>query len=167
MTQTIGKSTGGPAPRFENGSAMLIAGLGGRYGAETRSQIPELWRRFGPRYFGRVPGQVDRKSYGICSNMDGQGNLDYFAGVEVSRLEGLPAELTPLRIAPHRYAVFAHAGHISAINRTWMDIFETWLPQSGCRMAAAPSFECYSEAFDPEVAIGEVEIWIPVEESTP
>ena len=41
---------------------MLIAGLGGHYGNENRAQIPDLWQRFGPRYFGRVPGQVDKKA---------------------------------------------------------------------------------------------------------
>jgi AraC family transcriptional regulator len=44
-----------------------------------------------------------------------------------------------------------------------MDIFDDWLPRSGCEVAAAPSFECYSEAFDP-IAIGNVEIWIAVKE---
>ena len=102
MTQTMGKSAEGRAPRFENGRTMLIAGLGGRYGDENRAEIPALWRHFGPRYFGRTPEQVDRKSYGVCANMDGAGNLDYFAGVEVSRFDGLPSELKQLRIEPHR-----------------------------------------------------------------
>jgi AraC family transcriptional regulator len=58
--------------------------------------------------------------------------------------------------------VFAHGGHISAISRLWMEIYDEWLPQSGCELAAAPSFECYGETFDPAVAIGNVEIWIAV-----
>jgi AraC family transcriptional regulator len=149
-------------PRFENGKSMLIAGLGGRFGEHNRAQIPALWQRFGPQYFGRVPGQVDRKCYGVCSNGDEAGNVDYLAGVEVSSFAGLPAELTQLTIAPQRYAVFAHGGHVSELSRTWMDIFDAWLPQSGCEVSAAPSFECYNEAFDPEVAIGNVEIWIAI-----
>jgi AraC family transcriptional regulator len=149
-------------PRFENGRSMLIAGLGGRFGDHNRAQIPALWQRFGPQYFGRLPGQVDRKCYGVCSNMDEAGNVDYLAGVEVASIAGLPAGLRQLTIAPARYAVFAHGGHVSEISRAWMDIFDVWLPQSGCEVAAAPSFECYSEAFDPEVAIGNVEIWIAI-----
>jgi AraC family transcriptional regulator len=43
-----------------------------------------------------------------------------------------------------------------------MDIFDAWLLQSGCEVAAAPSFECYGEAFDPKIAIGNVEIWIAI-----
>jgi AraC family transcriptional regulator len=43
-----------------------------------------------------------------------------------------------------------------------MEIYDEWLPQSGCELAAAPSCECYGETFDPAVAIGNVEIWIAV-----
>jgi AraC family transcriptional regulator len=150
-------------PRFVDGREMLIAGLGGRYGDANRGEIPKLWQRFGPQYFGRVPGQMDKKSYGVCSNMDGRGNLDYLAGVEVSGFDGLPAELLKVTIAPRRYAVFPHAGHISSIGDTWMDIYAKWLPTSGYRAAAAPAFECYAEAFSPETPVGNVEIWIPVE----
>ena len=162
MALSAGNPEGALAPRFENGRAMLIAGLGGRYGNENRTHIPDLWQRFGARYFGRVPGQVDKKAYGVCSNMDDKGNLDYLAGVEVSSSEGLPSEFMRLSIAPGRYAVFGHAGHISSIGRTWMDIFETWLPKSGFALAPAPSFECYAEAFDPATAIGNVDLWIPI-----
>jgi hypothetical protein len=62
MAQPAGNLEGALAPRFENGSAMLIAGLGGGYGNENRAQIRDLWQRFGARYFGRVPGQVDKKA---------------------------------------------------------------------------------------------------------
>jgi AraC family transcriptional regulator len=162
MAQPTGNLERALAPRFENGRAMLIAGLGGRYANENRAQIPDLWQRFGPRYFGRMRGQVDKKAYGVCSNMDDRGNFDYLAGVEVSTSEGLPAEFMQLSIAPGRYAVFRHAGHISSIGRIWMDIFETWLPKSGFALAPGPSFECYAEAFDPVIAMGNVEIWIPI-----
>ena len=162
MTELASGSNGALTPRFENGKALRIAGLTGRFGNENRGDIPKLWSRFGSEYFGRVPGQVDKKAYGVCSNMDGRGNLDYHAGVEVSSFDGLPVELTRATIAPQRYAVFAHGGHVSTISRLWMDIFDAWLPRSGNELVAAPSFELYGEAFDPAVAIGEVEIWIPV-----
>lgn len=142
---------------------MLIAGLGGRYGNENRAEIPALWRRFGPKYFGRVPGQVDKRAYGVCSNMDADGGVDYLAGVEVAGSQALPAELSSLGIAPHRYAVFAHDGHISMIGRRWMAIFEEWLPGSDDTLAAAPSFECYAEDFDPDIAVGNSEIWVPLD----
>ena len=164
MTETNVKIDGHVTPRFETGGAMLIAGLSGRFGPENRDQIPALWMGWGPKYFGCTPGQVDRKTYGVCWNMDGEGRLDYLAGVEVKSLEGLPPELTRMTIAPRRYAVFAHEGRVSQIMRTWMGVFDEWLPKSGRVLAAAPSFECYDEQFDPAVAMGLVEIWVPIED---
>jgi AraC family transcriptional regulator len=160
MSQTT--QNAGLSQRFENAGEMRIAGLSGRFGPHNRDQIPALWMRWGPKYFGATPGQVDKKSYGVCWNMDGRGGLDYLAGVEVKSFDGVPAELTQMTLQPQRYAVFPHAGHISTINQTWMDIFDKWLPKSGAEIAQAPSFERYDEAFDPAVAIGGVEIWIPV-----
>jgi AraC family transcriptional regulator len=130
----MAKMTEERAPRFESGRTLQIAGLGGRFGNHNRERIPALWQRFGPQYFGRVPGQVDKKSYGVCQNMDEAGNVDYLAGVEVSSLAGLPAELMQLTIAPQRYAVFTHGGHVSEISRAWMDIFDI-----GCRGRDAKS----------------------------
>jgi AraC family transcriptional regulator len=162
MTEAT-QTAGGLTPRFEDGRAMLIAGLSGRYGPTNRADIPALWQKWGPQYFGRTPNQVDRKCYGIGHNMGSDGSFDYIAGVEVSSFDGLPSELTQMRLSPQRYAVFPHAGHVSAISQTWMDIFGSWLPNSGRTPAKAPSFECYDEAFDPAVGVGHVEIWIPVE----
>ena len=162
MTELSGNANNSLAVRFEDGAAKLIAGLGGRFGNHNRAEIPDLWQRFGPKFFGRVPGQVDKRSYGVCFNMDDKGNLDYLAGVEVSNSTAVPVELTQLSLAPSRYAVFEHAGHISTISRTWMNIFVNWAPTSGVALAPAPSFECYAEAFDPDIAIGNVAIWIPI-----
>src|SRR6202034_2863369 len=97
--QTMTKTPQRPTPRLETGRSMRIAGLGGRFGDHDRAQIPALWQRFGPQYFGRVSGQVDKTCYGVCSNTDEKGNVDYIAGVEVSSFAGLPAELTQLTIA--------------------------------------------------------------------
>lgn len=154
-----------PTPRIEDGKSLQIAGLGGRFGNENRAQIPVLWSRFGAQYFGRVPGQLDRRAYGVGSNMDEVGNLDYLAGVEVSSFDGLPAELTRMTIDPQLYAVFQHDGHISTISRLWMAIFDGWDANWGRKLPSQPSFERYAETFDPAVAIGNVEIWIPIERS--
>jgi AraC family transcriptional regulator len=153
------------APRFETAGRILIAGLSSRFGPQTREQIPTLWRRFGPAYFGRTPGQVGKICYGVCWNMDGKGSLDYLAGVEVSAFDGLPPELTKLTLNPGPYAVFPHEDHISMIGQTWMEIYEGWLPTSGQQLATAPAFERYDEEFDPTIAVGHVEIWVPLRSS--
>jgi AraC family transcriptional regulator len=151
-----------PEPRFENGPAMLISGLGGHYTAETNKEIPALWQRFGPEYMGRVPGQVGSATYGVCYNFAPNEVFDYLAGVEVSSFKGLPAEFKQLSIPPQRYAVFPHAGHVSKLSELWMSIFDQWLPKSGREFAGGPSYERYDAVFDPKSGMGGMEIWVAV-----
>jgi AraC family transcriptional regulator len=58
--------------------------------------------------------------------------------------------------------VFTHDGHISTIRGTWKSIWSQWLPGSGHKLADAPFFERYGEAFDPRTGSGGFEIWIPL-----
>lgn len=148
-------------PRFEKGKLLLIAGLAERYSYETCAGIPKLWQRFTP-YLGNIPGQVGNVAYGVRYNSDDEGNLDYMAGVEVQSFDGLPKELTRLRIPAKRYAVFVHRAHIAEVRRTHYTIWSQWLPESGHEPADAPSFERYDEKFNPRTGSGGLEIWVPL-----
>jgi AraC family transcriptional regulator len=148
-------------PRFEDGKALLVAGLSERYTCETSAAIPSQWQRFN-QYFGKVPGQIGNVAYGVCYNADDAGNVDYLCGVEVGDFSALPRELSRLRIPPQRYAVFSHREHVSAIRRTWNTIWNQWLPASGHVPADAPNFERYDEKFDPVSGMGGLEIWLPL-----
>jgi AraC family transcriptional regulator len=158
MTQTLAEIE---APRFENGKILLIAGIGERCTCQSSAGIPAQWQRFLP-HFGSVPGQVGRTAYGVSCNQDDEGNFGYICGVEVSDFSKVPADWSRLRIAPQKYAVFAHREHISTIRSTWNTVWNKWLPESGYEVADAPDFERYGEEFDPRTGTGGLEIWIPV-----
>jgi len=147
-------------PRFENGKAMLIAGLGGHFTDATLAKISTLWQRFESRHLGHVPRQVGKAMYGVCHDFEPGNVFDYIAGVEVASLAGLPAEFAQLRIAPRRYAVFAHAGRASEIGNSWRAIFGEWLPNSGHQFVGDPCYERYDKDFDPKTGLGEMEIWV-------
>lgn len=148
-------------PRLVDGKLLLIAGLGERYDAATSAAIPSLWQRFLP-HFGHVPDQVGKVAYGVICNGDDAGNCDYIAGVEVTDFSRVPREFSRVRIAPQRYAVFTHRGHISTIRGTWSSIWNEWLPTSRQQRVDAPDFERYGENFDPVTGNGGLEIWIPI-----
>ena len=150
-------------PRFENGKAMTITGLCERYTCDTIHGIPSLWQRFGP-YIGNLTGQVGELAYGVCCPSDESQPFEYIAGVEVSSIADLPSGFRHIQIAPQRYAVFTHEGHVSGIRNTCYTIWNQWLPESDFEQVEAPDFERYDERFDPQTGNGVVEIWLPVKE---
>ena len=162
MEQTVFKKL--EPPRTEEGPELLIAGLGEFYTSETSGRMPAQWERF-VRYIGSVPGRVGKATFGVLCKLDDAGHLEhdvkYIAGVEVSDLQEVPADWSRVHIPAHRYAVFTHRENVSTIRKTWSTIHR-WLPKSGMKIADAPQFERYGEAFDGATGDGGVEIWIPI-----
>lgn len=152
-------------PRFETAKAMLVAGVGERYNHCNGggAGIPNQWQQF-HRKVGEIPDRVGGLAFGVCCNGDDSGNFDYIAGVEVSDFSDLPREFARVRIPAQRYVVFRHSEHISTIRRTIGAIWNQWLPQSGLKMADAPTFERYDEKFDATTGNGGLEIWVPVKD---
>ena len=149
-------------PRFETAKAFLLAGVGGRFSHDNSAGIPRLWQRYHQDVDG-IPARVARRvAYGVCLNGDDAGNFDYIAGVEVADFSDLPREFVRVRIPQRKYAVFSHRDHISSIRCTVNSIWNRWLPESGLKLADAPSFERYDEKFDPATGNGGFEIWVPV-----
>ncbi len=83
--------------------------------------------------------------------------------MEVSGDQPLPAGFTLLDIAPRRYAVFTHAGHVFQLAESIDTIWRKWAPDSGLQFAAAPEFERYTSEFDAETGLGGMEIWVPLQ----
>ena len=147
---------------FENGKDISIAGHNQTYNAQTRSQIPDQWKRFAPQ-LDKVPGQIGKASYGICWNNKPNSVFDYLSGVEVAGSAKLAAEFQRIALPARRYAVFTHDGHVSALPQTIDAIWEKWVPECGLKIAQAPCFERYTEDFDPQRGRGGTEIWIPLD----
>lgn len=155
------KQGAGPEPRFERERFLLIAGFSERFTPGAGQDIGQLWQRFIP-HIGKVPGQVDEVTYGICCNPDGQGGFEYLAGVEISKLDDLPERYRWIEVQPQNYAVFEHGGSLQELPQTFNYIWKTWLPQSGREAADAPEFERYSADFNPDTGSGVVEVWLPL-----
>jgi len=148
-------------PRFEEGKALLLAGIGARYQCESKAGIPSQWERF-LSYFGHIPDQVDNVAYGVVHNVDDAGNIEYLCGAQVRDFSRTPPELSTLRLAPQRYAIFKHRDHISAISGTFAAIWGRWVPESGHAVVDAPTLEVYGPEFDSKTGHGGFEIWVPI-----
>lgn len=148
-------------PRFVDEGPLLIAGLRESHPG-TVAGIPAQWLRFAP-YIGRIPGEIEGAAYGVCLGGEGADGFDYVAGVAVSGIGPLPAGLSPLCLPASSYAVFEHAGHVSALAETVDAILTRWLPGSGRTPARVPTFfERYGETFDPLTGLGGLEVWVPL-----
>jgi AraC family transcriptional regulator len=148
---------------------LLIAGLAGRYTASTLGDLPVLRKRFSV-YIGRIPGRVGRAAYGVCSDtFNGTGSFHYLSGVKISEPSALPEEFSRVQIPAQRCVIFPHREHVSKLRYTVNAIWSEWLPESGHKVARAAAgapdfFERYGEGFDPQLGMGDVEVWIPVTE---
>lgn len=148
--------------RFENGREILVGGINQTYTFETRVAIPKQWDRFAP-HIGKLPGQTGSYAYGVCWNYQPGRGFDYLTGVAVTSADALPPDFSSVRLQASRYAVFTHDGHVSNLIKTVETIWAKWLPESGLHPLNAPSFERYSEAFDPHTGRGGIEVWIPIQ----
>jgi AraC family transcriptional regulator len=153
-------------PRMEDRDSLLVAGLMKEFTAEKVSDIPLLWDQLRP-HLGKIPGQLNRKAYGVVYNMKSATGIAYLAGVEVSTASDIPDELNVVRIPEMRYAVFPYPGHVSALKGTMSAIWNEWLPASGLRAARVDDempdmLEQYGEAFDPAKGTGDIEVWVPI-----
>src|SRR5262249_51829980 len=113
-------------PRIESREAMLLAGSQQHYTEQNVADIPTQWSRLP---FGKIPNQIGHMGYGVFLNGASKGcDFDYFAGVEVSALGGLPADFVRLTIPAQKYAIFPHQEHVSRIKNTIEAILTDWYP---------------------------------------
>jgi AraC family transcriptional regulator len=150
-------------PRFETTEPMRFAGLVERYECQATAGIPDQWQRFAP-YLCTMAKRVGKAAYGVVFHFDSDSNFDYMCGVEVSDASDLPKGITSLQTPAQKYAVFAHKGHISGIRAVIAAIWSTGIPESGLKVAEAPTLERYGPEFNPMTGLGGFEIWIPIQE---
>lgn len=148
-------------PTFQIARELIIAGLNQNYTVESRRGIPQQWEKFVPRASG-IPGLKGMNFFGVCWNTKPDCSFDYLTGVEVTSDANLPADLTAVRLAGSRYAVFTHTGHVSTLPMTLDTIWTKWAPDAALQVAKTPCFERYTSDFNPTTGMGGMEIWVPL-----
>ena len=151
--------------RFVDDPGMLFVGIRREQSYHGAVHgIPQQWREFQAQ-IATISGRVGSDSYGVmCANFETRQAFEYMTAVRVESFDAAMSQLGRMRVKPQRYAVFVHPGHVSEIHRTWMAIWNEWIPRSGLRAVDAPEFEVYSREFDPAVGRGGIEIWCAVAE---
>lgn len=147
--------------RFETAGEILAVGLGGACAFDKAEAITLLWRRFGPQFAG-ISDLASPIPIGVMSPANEAGAFDYVCAAEVTSFAQAPDGFARVRIAPARYAVFDHPGHVTSIRATYRGIWDRWLGESGETAAEAVSLERHHPTFDPRTGLGGLEVWIPL-----
>jgi AraC family transcriptional regulator len=150
-------------PRFVAAAEIRTVGLPAHYSYDATAGIPGQWQRF-MTFAMTIPERRPGIPIGVTMNVDVDGGFDYLCAVEVSAFSTMPAECVRVSIPAHRYAVFEHRGHVSAIQKTYSAIWDEWLPEHQLTSSDAPSIERHKDTFDPRTGEGGVDLWIPVED---
>ncbi|MDF4005117.1 AraC family transcriptional regulator [Luteibacter sahnii] len=147
-----------PALRVETIGPLRLAGIEASYLASDTAGIPSQWQRL------HGEGSLDshRYTYGVCSATDSEGRFTYLAAYGIAHARQARAGHRHLHLAPQRYLVVRHEGHVGSIPRTWHALLDRWLPAAGFTAVEAPDFERYDAAFDPRTGYGGVDICVPI-----
>jgi AraC family transcriptional regulator len=128
--------------------------------------ISPLWHEFSRRAH-EVPDRTGDAMYGVIfSRPEGQREhrheLQYLAGVTVSRVAELPAGMTSRTVPAGTFAVFIHRGPIKTIGQTMHEIYRVWLPMSGYDCLSTADIEVYDHRFCADGEASEMEYWVSV-----
>jgi AraC family transcriptional regulator len=158
--------TGGAAaltPTIASAGEIVAVGRRARLLFGATSAITAQWRAFGPE-IGAIRSPDGPTPIGVVAELDDDGAFTYLCGLEVADFAMAPPDLDRVRIAPSRYAVFRHDGHVSELRRTYVAIWDQWFPTSASTPAEAPIIERHDPSFSVETGYGGLEIWTPIKD---
>ena len=143
---------------FTTKPAFTVVGIK-YHGKNQNNEIPQLWTDLGPR-MASIPNPIAGAAYGVCGNMEANGEFDYVAGFEVESTADVPEGMVHWSVLEQRYAVFTCT--LPTLHEALQHIYHAWLPESGYQHANGPEFELYNESFDPQDPSSEMYVYIPV-----
>ena len=139
--------------------AFTAAGMMYR-GKNENQEIPAMWEKINTRWDEFSRPSSKEVCYGLCGDMEEDGSFSYLAGVEVDRVEDLPADMESWEVPENTYAVFPCT--LAEIHQTYEYAHSKWMPENGYKRADGPDYEYYDMSFDPAVPDSILYIYIPI-----
>lgn len=128
------------------------------FGNNQNGEIPAMWPVFNERE-EEIPNKLPLGAYGVCSDMDAQGNFSYVACVQVSEVGELPNGMVVKSVPAGKYAVFTFTEDLSKLQAFYQNIYGVWMQELGFERDNRPDYEHYDERF---MKNGEFDIYIPI-----
>jgi AraC family transcriptional regulator len=110
------------------------------------ARINEAFKQLDP--LAKAAGLVGRGASLIAVYRDDpmktpEAQLRSAAGIMISAMTKVPPSLTEVKLEPGRYAHLTHTGPYEGLPKAWQRLWTEWLPTSGHKPAAGPSYELY------------------------
>jgi AraC family transcriptional regulator len=160
-------------PKFVELPEMKMVGLGTAFisaqspDRNNMKKIPELWGRFMAE-MPRIANKTGDACYGLVEGLpDGAAKthpdeMFYIACTEVRQIDSLPEGMIHRVLPAGRYACFTHKGKLDGLEKTMIEIYQSWLPRSGVQLRKSPHVEVYDHRFVPGSDGSEFDILLPV-----
>jgi predicted transcriptional regulator YdeE len=130
-------------------------------GKNENQEISAMWGEIEPRWKEiKNPAKPYERAFGICGELQEDGSFSYLAGIDVTKVEDLPADMESWEVPENTYAVFPCI--LTEIHKTYEYAHGKWMPENGYKRADGPDFEYYDEDFDPAKPDSILYIYIPV-----
>ena len=111
-------------------------------------KLPALWAEFLER-MNEIDNVVAGTCYGVVRQIkDNTDQLEYYAAIEVTKIELLPPNMVCIEIPASNYAKFTHRGEVKYVDNTVNYIYSSWLLGSGKTHTAGPDLEVYDHEYD-------------------
>jgi len=159
-------------PRIETLNEKKLVGKRMRM-SFSQNKTFELWRGFMPRR-KEITNNIGSELYSLevydslfFNHFTPDKEFEKWAAVEVTNFDALPHDMETLTVPRGIYAVFLHKGPASEGEKTYLYIFETWLPGSDFVLDNRPHFAVMGKKYKEDDPASEEEIWIPVQQKHP
>lgn len=147
----------------------LIMGIEG-INSIVENNLPELWTSFLPRIHEIHHKVLEPVAYSICrssppiiSAITEDDSYKLLIGVEVTSIQGIPAQMRTCKIHAGKYVVFRHKGPVKRLQDTYHFIWGHWLQHTDKELDERDDFEVYGPDFiGPDHENSIVKIYIPV-----
>lgn len=130
--------------------------------AEAGVLVPRLWMQLLGR-LDEIPHCVD-PSVRLGLSRHGPSAFTYYLGLQVARLDQVPADMVSLTVPAHRYARFLHVGSMERerVDATFLNGF-AWIKARGlARDPQAVWVERFDHRYDPGSPRNAFEIDLPI-----
>lgn len=129
------------------------------FGKNLNGEIPALWSVFNQRE-EEVKNALPGGCYGVCSEMNKDGEFSYIACVKVSHIDAIPTGMVVKQVPTGKYAIFTFKEELSKLGEFYGNIYAIWMMELGLTHDDRPDYEHYDDRF---MKNGEFDIYIPIQ----